>query len=42
MVGILASLAAGLVAILWLLEYVRRHSYDLFVVYRVLAIASCS
>jgi undecaprenyl-diphosphatase len=34
-VGVLASLGTGLVAILWLLDYVRRHTYDLFVVYRV-------
>ena len=39
-VGILASLAAGLVAILWLLDYVRRHNYDVFVVYRVLVAAA--
>ena len=36
-VGVLASLGTGLVAILWLLDYVRRHTYDLFVVYRVIA-----
>ena len=35
LVGVLASLGTGLVAILWLLDYVRRHTYDLFVVYRV-------
>ena len=35
-VGVLASLGSGLVAILALLGYVRRHSYDVFVVYRVL------
>lgn len=35
MVGVLASLGTGLVAILGLLDYVRRHTYDLFVVYRV-------
>jgi undecaprenyl-diphosphatase len=34
-VGVLASLGTGLVAILWLLDYIRRHTYDLFVVYRV-------
>ena len=39
-VGVLASLGTGLVAILWLLDYVRRHTYDLFVVYRlVVAVA---
>ena len=35
LVGVLASLGTGLVAILWLLDYVRRHTYDLFVVYRI-------
>jgi undecaprenyl pyrophosphate phosphatase UppP len=35
-VGVLASLGTGLVAILGLLDYVRRHTYDLFVVYRIL------
>ena len=35
LVGVLASLGTGLVAILWLLDYIRRHTYDLFVVYRV-------
>ena len=34
-VGVLASLGTGLVAILWLLDYVRHHTYDAFVVYRV-------
>ncbi len=34
-VGVLASLGTGLVAILGLLDYVRRHTYDAFVVYRV-------
>jgi undecaprenyl-diphosphatase len=38
-VGVLASLGTGLVAILWLLDYVRRHTYDLFVVYRLIAAA---
>ena len=39
-VGVLASLGTGLVAILWLLDYVRRHTYDAFVVYRlVVAVA---
>lgn len=38
-VGVLASLASGLVAILFLLDYVRRHSYDAFVVYRLIASA---
>jgi undecaprenyl-diphosphatase len=39
-VGVLASLASGLVAILFLLDYVRRHSYDAFVVYRLVAAAA--
>ena len=40
MVGVLASLGTGLVAILGLLDYIRRHTYDVFVVYRVvLAVA---
>jgi undecaprenyl-diphosphatase len=34
-VGSLASLASGLVAITWLLGYVRRHNYTVFVLYRV-------
>ncbi len=39
-VGVLASLGTGLIAILGLLDYVRRHTYDVFVVYRlVLAVA---
>jgi undecaprenyl-diphosphatase len=38
-VGVLASLASGLVAILFLLGYVRRHDYSVFVVYRLLAAA---
>jgi undecaprenyl-diphosphatase len=38
-VGVLASLGSGLVAILFLLDYVRRHTYDAFVVYRVVAAA---
>ena len=36
-VGVLASLASGLVAILFLLDFVRRHTYDAFVVYRLAA-----
>lgn len=39
-VGVLASLAGGLVAILFLLDYVRRHSYDAFVVYRLIVAAA--
>ena len=38
-VGTLAALASGLVAIDWLLGYVRRHTYDIFVVYRLIAAA---
>jgi undecaprenyl-diphosphatase len=38
-VGTLASLGAGLLAIDWLLGYVRRHTYDVFVVYRLIAAA---
>jgi undecaprenyl-diphosphatase len=34
-VGVLASLGTGLIAILVLLDYVRRHTYDVFVVYRL-------
>jgi len=37
LVGTLASLASGLLAIDWLLGYVRRHTYDVFVWYRVAA-----
>jgi undecaprenyl-diphosphatase len=39
-VGVLASLGSGLVAIVFLLGYVRRHDYSLFVVYRLLASAA--
>ncbi len=35
-VGVLASLGSGLLAIVGLLGYVRRHSYDVFVVYRLI------
>ena len=38
-VGTLAALASGLAAIWALLGYVRRHSYSVFVVYRLLAAA---
>jgi undecaprenyl-diphosphatase len=38
-VGSLASLASGLVAISGLLGYVRRHNYSVFVVYRILVAA---
>jgi undecaprenyl-diphosphatase len=37
LVGTLASLASGLIAIDWLLGYVRRHTYDVFVWYRLAA-----
>jgi undecaprenyl-diphosphatase len=40
LVGTLAALASGLVAIDWLLGYVRRHSYDIFVWYRLLLAAA--
>jgi undecaprenyl-diphosphatase len=34
-VGTLAALGSGLLAIQWLLDYVRRHTYGVFVVYRL-------
>jgi undecaprenyl-diphosphatase len=40
LVGVLASLGTGLVAILVLLDYVRRHTYDAFVVYRLVIAAA--
>jgi undecaprenyl-diphosphatase len=39
LVGTLAALGSGLVAIDWLLGYVRRHTYDVFVVYRLVLAA---
>jgi undecaprenyl-diphosphatase len=39
LVGTLAALGSGLLAIDWLLGYVRRHTYDVFVLYR-LAVAA--
>jgi undecaprenyl-diphosphatase len=39
LVGTLASLGSGLLAIEWLLGYVRRHTYGVFVVYRLVAAA---
>jgi undecaprenyl-diphosphatase len=39
LVGTLAALGSGLVAIEWLLGYVRRHTYDAFVVYRLVVAA---
>ena len=38
-VGTLASLGSGLLAIDWMLGYLRRHTYDVFVVYRLIAAA---
>ena len=38
-VGVLASLGSGLLAIVGLLDYVRRHNYDAFVLYRLLVAA---
>ena len=38
-VGVLAAFGSGLLAIEWLLGYVRRHTYDVFVVYRLIAAA---
>jgi undecaprenyl-diphosphatase len=38
-VGVLAAWGTGLLAIQWLLDYVRRHTYGLFVVYRLVAAA---
>ena len=37
LVGTLAALGSGLLAIDWLLGYVRRHTYDVFVWYRLVA-----
>ena len=39
LVGTLASLGSGLIAIDWLLGYVRRHTYDVFVWYRLVVAA---
>jgi undecaprenyl pyrophosphate phosphatase UppP len=36
---VLAAWGTGLLAIQWLLGYVRRHTYGLFVVYRLIAAA---
>jgi undecaprenyl-diphosphatase len=38
-VGVLSACGTGLLAIEWLLGYVRRHTYGVFVVYRLLAAA---
>jgi undecaprenyl-diphosphatase len=39
LVGTLAALGSGLLAIEWLLGYVRRHTYGVFVAYRLVAAA---
>jgi undecaprenyl-diphosphatase len=39
LVGTLAALGSGILAIDWLLGYVRRHTYDVFVWYRLVAAA---
>jgi undecaprenyl-diphosphatase len=39
LVGTLAAAGSGLLAIEWLLEYVRRHTYGVFVVYRLVLAA---
>lgn len=39
-VGVLASLGSGLLAIVFLLDYVRNHNYDVFVIYRLVAAAA--
>jgi undecaprenyl-diphosphatase len=39
LVGTLAALGSGLLAIDWLLGYVRRHTYDVFVYYRLVIAA---
>jgi undecaprenyl-diphosphatase len=39
LVGTLAAVGSGLLAIDWLLGYVRLHTYDVFVVYRLIAAA---
>jgi len=38
-VGTLAALGSGLLAIEWLLGYVRRHTYGVFVLYRLVVAA---
>jgi undecaprenyl pyrophosphate phosphatase UppP len=38
-VGVLSAFGTGLLAIEWLLGYVRRHTYGVFVVYRLAAAA---
>jgi undecaprenyl-diphosphatase len=39
LVGTLAALGSGLLAIEWLLGYVRRHTYGVFVLYRLVLAA---
>jgi undecaprenyl-diphosphatase len=39
LVGVLAAWGSGLLAIQWLLGYVRRHTYGIFVVYRLVVAA---
>ena len=39
LVGVLSAWGTGLLAIQWLLDYVRRHTYGLFVVYRLVVAA---
>jgi len=39
-VGVLAATVTGYLAIAWMLAYVRRRSYDVFVVYRLIAAAA--
>ncbi len=38
--GVLASAVSGYLAISWLLSYVRKHNYDIFVIYRLFAAAA--
>jgi undecaprenyl-diphosphatase len=40
LIGVLAAWGSGLLAIQWLLGYVRRHTYGIFVVYRLAAAAA--
>lgn len=40
LVGVLAAWGSGLLAIQWLLGYVRRHTYGIFVVYRLVVAAA--
>src|SRR4051794_7078523 len=38
--GVIASAISGYLAIAWMLGYVRRHSYDVFVIYRLVVAAA--